>query len=132
MSQNILLIQDDLSYATAIREALIHSNDRSFQVEWVRHCIEGIARLAKAGKQEKHRPDGIAAVLADLYLADSHGIGTFDRLYRAAPQIPLLVLSAAQDEGTAKLAVEHGAQGYLLRANFDGEVLPKVVGSILE
>ena len=132
MCQNILLIQDDLSYAAAIREALIHSGNGSFQVEWVRHCIEGIERLAKAGKQEKHRPAGISAVLADLYLADSHGIGTFDRLFRAAPQIPILVLSRSQDEDTAKLAVEHGAQDYLLKPNFDAGALPKVVRSILE
>jgi len=132
MSQNILLIEDDLSYATAIREALIYASDGSFQVEWVRHCIEGIERLARAGKQEKYRPAGIAAVLADLCLADSNGIGTFDRLFRAAPQIPILVLSALQDEDIAKLAVQHGAQDYLLKTNFDGEELPKALVTMVE
>jgi diguanylate cyclase (GGDEF)-like protein/PAS domain S-box-containing protein len=132
MSQNILLIQDDLSYATAIRDALIHTGKGSFQVEWVRHCIEGIERLAQAGKQDKHRPTGISAILADLFLADSRGIGTFDRLFRAAPQIPILVLSRSQDEDTAKLAVEHGAQDYLLKPDFNAGVLPKVLAGILE
>jgi diguanylate cyclase (GGDEF)-like protein/PAS domain S-box-containing protein len=132
MSQNILLIEDDLSYATAIREALIYSSDGSFQVEWVRHCIEGIERLARAGKQEQHRPQGIAAVLADLCLADSNGIGTFERLFRTAPQIPILVLSALQDEDIAKLAVKNGAQDYLLKSNFDGELLPKTLVSMVE
>jgi diguanylate cyclase (GGDEF)-like protein/PAS domain S-box-containing protein len=132
MSQNILLIEDDLSYATAIREALIYSGDGSFQVEWVRHCIEGIERLARAGKQEKYRPEGITAVLADLCLADSYGIGTFDRLFCAAPQIPILVLSAQQDEDIAKLAVQHGAQDYLLKTNFDGERLPQALVSMVE
>jgi diguanylate cyclase (GGDEF)-like protein/PAS domain S-box-containing protein len=132
MSQNILLIEDDLSYATAIREALIYSGDGSFQVEWVRHCIEGIERLARAGKQERYRPEGITAVLADLCLADSYGIGTFDRLFCAAPQIPILVLSAQQDEDIAKLAVQHGAQDYLLKTNFDGERLPKALVSMVE
>jgi diguanylate cyclase (GGDEF)-like protein/PAS domain S-box-containing protein len=132
MSQNILLIEDDLSYATAIREALTDSGHGAFQVEWVRHCIEGLERLVKAGKQEKHRPHGIAAVLADLFLADSHGIGTFDRLFCAAPQIPILVLSATQDEDIAKLAVQHGAQDYLLRTNFDGDSFPKALASMVE
>jgi diguanylate cyclase (GGDEF)-like protein/PAS domain S-box-containing protein len=132
MSQNILLIEDDLSYATAIREALIYSSDGSFQVEWVRHCIEGIELLARAGKQEQYRPEGIAAVLADLCLADSNGIGTFERLFRAAPQIPILVLSAQQDEDIAKLAVQHGAQDYLLKTNFDGEQLPKALVGMVE
>ena len=132
MSQNILLIEDDLSYATAIREALTYSNHGAFQVEWVRHCIEGLERLVKSGKQEKHRPDGIAAVLTDLFLADSHGIGTFDRLFCAAPQIPILVLSAYQDEEIAKLAVEHGAQDYLLKGNFDGDSFAKALASMVE
>ena len=132
MSQNILLIEDDLSYATAIREALNYSSEGPFQVEWVRHCIEGLEWLVKAGKQEQHRPDGIAAVLADLFLADSHGIGTFDRLFCAAPQIPILVLSASQDEEVAKLAVKHGAQDYLLKAKFDGDLFPKALASMVE
>jgi hypothetical protein len=69
MSRNILLIENDLSYATAIRQALTSSNHRAYEVEWVRHCIEGLERLVEAGKQERHSPSGIAAVLANLYLA---------------------------------------------------------------
>jgi diguanylate cyclase (GGDEF)-like protein/PAS domain S-box-containing protein len=132
MFQNILLIEDDLSYATAIREALTDSGHGPFQVEWVRHCIDGLERLVKSGRQEKHRPNGIAAVLADLFLADSHGIGTFDRLFCAAPQIPILVLSGTQDEEIAKLAVAHGAQDYLLKTKFDGDSFPKALASMVE
>src|ERR1700721_514668 len=132
MSQNILLIEDDLSYATAIREALTDSSRGVFQVEWVRHCIEGLERLVKSGRQEKHRPDGIAAVLADLFLADSHGIGTFDRLFCAAPQIPILVLSGVKDEEIAKLAVELGAQDYLLKTKFDGDSFPRALAGMVE
>jgi diguanylate cyclase (GGDEF)-like protein/PAS domain S-box-containing protein len=129
MSQNILLIQDDLFYATAIRESLIHSADGSYRVEWVRRCSEGLERLARDGEQGRDR---ITAVLVDLFLADSHGVGTFDRVFRAAPQIPIVVLTGSQDEETAKLAVRHGAQDYLLKPNFDADVLPKVLASILE
>ena len=129
MSQNILLIQDDLFYATAIRESLIHSGEGPYRVEWVRRCSEGLERLAREGEQEQDR---ITAVLVDLFLADSHGVGTFDRVFRVAPQIPIVVLTGAQDEETAKLAVRHGAQDYLLKPNFDADVLPKVLASILE
>src|SRR3984885_8089850 len=132
MSQNILLIEDDLSYATAIRQALTCSNNGAYEVEWVRHCIEGLERLAEAGKQGRHSPHGIAAVLTNLYLADSHGIGTFDRLFCAAPQVPILVLSAVQDEAVAKLAVEHGAQDYLLKTKVDGTSFTKVLASMVE
>ena len=129
MSQNILLIQDDPADARAVCEALSNSGHASFQVEWVRCCSAGLERLATDRKQ---LTDGIAAVLIDLFLPDSHGIETFDRLFRAAPQIPILVLCASQDEDIAKLAVQHGAQDYLLKARLDSYLLPKALGSMVE
>ena len=132
MSQNILLIQDDPADARSVREALINSDDGSFRVEWVRSCSEGLHRLATEGKQGRQIADGIAAVLVDLFLPDSHGIETFDRLFRAAPQIPILVLCASQEEDIARLAVQRGAQDYLLKARLDSYLLPKALGSMVE
>ena len=132
MAQSILLIQDDPSDAKAIREALINSNDGSFHVEWVRRCSEGLERLIEDGHEGTLRADSIAAVLLDLSLPDSHGVATFDQLFRAAPQIPILVLSSSQDEDIAKLAVQHGAQDYLLKDRLDSYLLPKTLRSMLE
>jgi diguanylate cyclase (GGDEF)-like protein/PAS domain S-box-containing protein len=121
MPQRILLIQDDATTAEAIFEALSQSNDVSFQVDWVRRCSEGLEHLA-----------GAAAILADLYLPDSRGIGTFERLFRAAPQIPILVLIDPWDEQTGKLAVQSGAQDYLFKARLDAYLLPKAVQNMIE
>jgi diguanylate cyclase (GGDEF)-like protein/PAS domain S-box-containing protein len=132
MSRNILLIQDDPADALTVREALTNSSDRPFQVEWVRNCSDGLQRLALQGKQEKPGTAGIAAVLVDLFLPDSLGMETFDRLFRAAPQIPILVLSTVQDENLARQAVQNGAQDYLLKARLDGYLLPKALGSMLD
>src|ERR1700680_433393 len=104
MSQYILLIEDDPSDAKRVREALVNSSNGAFQVEWVRRCSEGLERLAREERQEEERAGAIVAVLVDLSLPDSHGIETFDRLFRAAPKIPMLVLSPSQDEDIAKLA----------------------------
>ena len=129
MVQNILLIQDDPSDANAVREALINSSDGPFKVVWVRRCSEGLERLTREGEQGT---DITTAVLVDLFLPDSRGIETFDRLFLAAPRIPILVLSAAQDEHIAKLAVRHGAQDYLLKARLDSYLLPKALKSMVE
>jgi diguanylate cyclase (GGDEF)-like protein/PAS domain S-box-containing protein len=129
MAQNILLIQDDPSDANAVREALINSSDGPFKVVWVRRCSEGLERLTREGARGT---DSITAVLVDLILPDSHGIETFDRLFRAAPKIPILVLSASQDEHIAKLAVQRGAQDYLLKGHLDSYLLPKALGSMVE
>jgi CheY-like chemotaxis protein len=90
-----LLIQDDAVEAKAVSEAL-HG---SFRVDWVKHCSEGVERLARGGKREEQ---GISAVLVDLFLADSQGIETFDQLFRVAPRIPILILCAGRDEDVAK------------------------------
>jgi diguanylate cyclase (GGDEF)-like protein/PAS domain S-box-containing protein len=126
--KDILLIQDDPADAKAVREAL----NGSFQVDWVRRCSEGLERLAREGKQKAPRADAVGAVLVDLFLPDSQGIETFDRIFSVAPQIPILVLSAVQDEDIAKLAVQRGAQDYLLKTRLDGYLLPKALGSMVE
>ena len=121
MSQRILLIQNDASAAIAILGALNHSNNECFEVEWVRDCSGALERL-----------DGVAAILVDPYLPDSRGIDTFDRLSRAAPDTPILVLIDAQDEETAKQAVQCGAQDYLFKGCFDAHLLRKSVWSMIE
>jgi diguanylate cyclase (GGDEF)-like protein/PAS domain S-box-containing protein len=121
MSQQILLIQDDARSARAIFKALSHSSDDSFKVEWVRRCSDGLERLA-----------GVEAILLDLFLPDSRGLETFGRFFCVAPQIPILVLIGAQDEEIAKLAVQCGAQDYLLKARLDGYLLPKLVRNMIE
>jgi len=121
MSQRILLIQDDATAGKAILRALNTFEDELFQVDWVRSCAEGLQRLT-----------GSAAILLDLSLPDSRGIETFDRLFKAAPQIPIMILCTPQEEETARLAVQCGAQDYLLKAHLDGYLVPKAVRSMIE
>jgi diguanylate cyclase (GGDEF)-like protein/PAS domain S-box-containing protein len=130
--KTILLIENDRRNARVVREALLRSSEGTFQVERVRLCSEGLKRLGEEGAAGGQPADAIAAVLADLFLPDSHGIETFDRLFRLAPHIPILVLSAAHDEDVAKLAVERGAQDYLLKSHLKGYLLPKTLRGMLE
>jgi diguanylate cyclase (GGDEF)-like protein/PAS domain S-box-containing protein len=123
MAQHVLLIQGDPAEAATVRDALINSSDGAFDVEWLTCCAEGLERLTTPG---------IAAVLLDLLLPDSDGVASFDRLFRAAPHIPFLILSSSQDEAIAKLAVQHGAQDYLLKERLDSYLLPKMLGSMIE
>jgi len=132
MPQHILLIQEDSADAANVRNALVSSNEGPFQVEWVRLCSEGLERLAGDGKQRPERTEGFAAVLLDLFLPDSRGIETFDKIFAAAPQIPILVLIASDDEDVAKLAVQRGAQDFLLKGRLDNYWLPKALRSMVE
>ena len=115
-----------------MRDALANSSDGSFRVTWVGRCSEGVDELARASAERGRGADRYAAVLVDLSLPDSSGIETFDRLILAAPQIPMLILAVAQDESIAQLAVQRGAQEYLLHERFDAYLWPKAVTRMIE
>jgi diguanylate cyclase (GGDEF)-like protein/PAS domain S-box-containing protein len=101
-SAKLLLVDNDPAVAERIRMALASSG--SFDVEWVRQLSVGLDRLGKKG---------ITAVLLALSLPDSEGIETFVKLYTAAPDIPILILSENGREALAVQAVERGAHDYL-------------------
>jgi len=126
MPQIVLLIHDDAAKAQMVRNALLSSLEGFFIVEWVERCGDGVRRLRKESAKR------IAAVLVNLYLPDSTGIETFDTLFLAAPDIPILVLSSFAREGSARLAVQRGAQDYLLDDDFDGYLLPKALRNMIE
>jgi diguanylate cyclase (GGDEF)-like protein/PAS domain S-box-containing protein len=126
VSRNLLLVLADGAVAKAVQESLHISDNGPFKVESVSRCCDGIERL---GSQRGER---IAAVLVDLFLPDSEGIDTFDRLFRASPHVPILVVSRLRDEDVARQAVRRGAQDYLLLERLDGYSLPKALGTMLE
>ena len=126
MSRNVLLVLADNAEAKAVRRSLIKARDGPFEVEWVSGCGDAIKRLGNPGGEE------IAAVVVDLSLPDSQGIHAFDKLLRASPHTPILVLSHLRDEDVARLAVQRGAQDYLLHERLDGYSLPKALSNMLE
>jgi len=126
VSRNILLILGDAAEAKAVRRSLVNARDGPFTVEWVSRCGDAIARLGHQLGEE------IAAVVVDLSLPDSQGIETFDQLLRASPHVPILVLGHLRDEDVARLAVQHGAQDYLLQERLDGYSLPKALSNMLD
>jgi diguanylate cyclase (GGDEF)-like protein/PAS domain S-box-containing protein len=122
MDDNILLIEDDPADAQALMDALTDPRGGPCSVEWVRSLEEGLARL-KSG--------GISVVLLDLFLTDSQGVETFDKLRRAALRVPIVILSSLHDEGMAEQACQRGAQDYLLKGNLGGYSLPLTLSKVI-
>lgn len=126
MPQTVLLIHDDCAKAKMVQDALLTSLDGFFIVEWVERCSDGLHLLRKRGRER------ITAILLSLYLPDSEGIDTFDRIFKTSPSIPILVLSSPEHENAAKLAVQLGAQDYVLDDDLDSYLLPKALRNMLE
>jgi len=132
MVHRILLIQDDRKDATAIRNAITGLRESHFKVEWVQRCSDGIEHLSKWAGRIDVGEHGVDAVLLDLFLTDSQGIETFERIFRLSKRVPVIVLTSPQNEAIAVLAVQRGAQDYLFKDRLDAHLLPKVLRSMIE
>jgi diguanylate cyclase (GGDEF)-like protein/PAS domain S-box-containing protein len=119
----ILLVENNQAAADEIRAALAAAGGGSFDVEWVRDLSDGVTRLKQGG---------IDVVLLELSLPDSHGIETFDKLFTAAPDVPILILGGNANEALAKQAVGRGAQDYLLPGHLDSYSLPRALRNAIE
>jgi len=71
-------------------------------------------------------------VLLDLYLSGTQGLDGLVRLNTAAPELPIIVLTAYLDETVGLDAVQKGAQDYLVKSNVDGQHLSRAVRYAME
>src|SRR5206468_3538445 len=70
---------------------------------------------------------GFDVVLLDLSLPDSNGLETVVKLAQLAPTMPIVVLTGLADENVGLEAVRKGAQDYLIKGQFDGNLLSRVM-----
>src|SRR6202041_2836989 len=119
----VLVIEADVNAATRILSELGSTTDDRFDVEWVPELTTGIERL---------RNGGVGAVVVDLTLPDSHGIETFNKLFEAAPSVPILILSGPNADAIARQAVQRGAHDYLVKNQVDGYRLRRAVRAMMD
>ena len=110
----VLLVEDNPADIDLIREMLPETGPVGFRLESVSRLSEAFRRLEGGD---------IDLVLLDLGLPDSHGLQTFHKLRKAAPDIPMVVLTGNTDQETAIAAVREGAQDYLLKGEVSGSLL---------
>ncbi|MFA6293919.1 MAG: response regulator, partial [Victivallales bacterium] len=71
-------------------------------------------------------------ILLDLTLHDSHGFETFSTMLKAAPDIPIVVMSGSDDETLSLHAVREGAQDYLVKGQADANLLSRAIRYAIE
>ncbi len=114
----VLLIEDNPGDARLIREMLIEKGATKFNLEHVGRISEGLKRLSQ---------DNIQVILLDLFLPDSHGLETVDRVCHAVPHLPVVVLTGIDDEALAIKAVRNGVQDYLVKGQMDGNLIMRAI-----
>jgi phosphoserine phosphatase RsbU/P len=119
----ILLIEDVPKFARMMRDLLKKGKGVRFEVEWTKTVPEGLERL---------REKKFDLVLLDISVSETWGLSSFQQTQRAAPHLPVIVLSSENDENMAVHAVHEGAQDYLVKGQFDTGLLVRSIRYAIE
>ncbi len=112
----LLLIEDNPLDAKLFQRLLDRSSRASYKISCAGSLAEGLKQLALH--------DDFDAVVIDLNLPDSEHLDTFRAVRLTYPSLPLIVLTADDDERLALQAVQAGAQDYIIK----GELSPTFLG----
>jgi Flp pilus assembly CpaE family ATPase len=123
ITHTILLIEDSPYYAKLIQVWIAAaSGDTSLILTLAETLEAGLRRLAQGG---------VDLILLDLDLPDSTGLKTLAVTRANAPGIPIVVLSASDDEAITIQAIQEGAEDYLVKDKCGAELLLRVVESAI-
>jgi nitrogen regulation protein NR(I) len=114
----ILLIEDDAGTGTALRKVLA---SEGFEVDLVARGDEGLDRA---------RAERYDLVITDFKLPGLSGLELIAELHRAAPRLPMIMMTAHGTTETAIEATKLGACEYVTKP-FEADQLLDVVGDVL-
>lgn len=121
--RTILVVEDDPSYGMLLQEILEGSSYGPFHVTYVRWLGEALELVKQAS---------FDAVVLDLSLPDSAGLDTLTAVLTTAPDLPVIVLTALDDEALGIKAVRAGAQDYLVKGRVEDELLVRSISYAIE
>jgi diguanylate cyclase (GGDEF)-like protein len=119
----LLLVEDNPPDARMVRQMIEASTGARF------HVVEAATLGAALAVLESVAVD---AVLLDLGLPDSTGIGTLTRMLARTRAVPIVVLTATDDEALATRMVQVGAQDYLVKGSIDARLLGRTLRHAME
>ncbi len=119
----VLLIEDNEGDARLLKELVRELKSPRLEVTHVSRLYEGLPRL-QAGDFD--------LVLLDLSLPDASGVATVERTHRAAPGVPIVVMTGLADEAAAADAMRAGAQDYLVKGEVTAGLLSRAIRYALD
>ncbi|MBI4662823.1 MAG: response regulator [Verrucomicrobia bacterium] len=119
----VLLVEDNPGDARLLREILEEAPRSAFELAQAESLGAALREL---------EPGRFGLVLLDLSLPDARGLETVTRMRKAAPDIPIVVLTGFDDEGFALDAVREGAQDYLVKGQIHHNLLVRAMRYAIE
>jgi len=115
---SVLLVEDNPVDARVVQEALTESSRVKFKIQVADRLTAAVARVAR---------ETYDVIVLDLSLPDGWGLDSFVKIHAVAGDIPIVVLTGLDDETLGVMAVQQGAQEYLVKSQATG---PLIVRSI--
>ena len=119
---HILLIEDNPGDVRLI-QLMLGKSELVYSIEHASTLYDGLAKLEELF---------FDIVLLDMNLPDSNGLESIPEIKRAAPRIPIVMLTGLDDEETAVSALHLGVMDYLLKDRIDRTLLVRSLRYAME
>jgi diguanylate cyclase (GGDEF)-like protein len=115
---NILLVEDVPMIAKIVERMLMNSSHCTYHFEWRGTLADALDTL---------RSRDFDTILLDLNLSDSSDLDTLTRVLDTARGVPVVVLTATDDDEMGLKAVQAGAQDYLVKGQCTAPALDRSI-----
>lgn len=119
----LLLVEDNRDDARLVRALVEAEGRRRFRVVEAETLAEALEILER---------ETVDLILLDLALPDAEGLETIQRVLARTRTIPIVVLTASDDDDIAAGAIQAGAQDYLLKGSLDAGELTRTLRHAME
>lgn len=119
----VLLVEDNAGDARLLQEMLAEVTLPTYQITWVGQLGSALRCLEEAS---------FDLIMLDLGLPDEQGFDSFARIHEQAAQTPIIVLTELEDNAMGLKTVRAGAQDYLVKGQFDGNLLARAIRYAIE
>ena len=114
----VLIIEDNVEYASMLKAVLSKSRDLEFELKSFVNLEDGLSEL---------KNNDVDVVLLDLDLPDSSGLDTFNKVINFTSGLPIIILTGDDDKELAIRSLRLGAQDYLIKGQTDNKLLLKSI-----
>jgi two-component system, cell cycle response regulator len=114
----VLLVEDMLMIAKVTEQMLKKAINTKYTVVHTARMSDTLEAL---------KAEDFDVILLDLNLPDSRELDTLARVVRVAPEIPIIVLTATNDDAVGLRAVQLGAQDFLFKGEFNYLTLERAI-----
>jgi DNA-binding NtrC family response regulator len=121
---NVLLVDDDASYASVVQHLLKQFSARKFFVSWHNNGSSAIEEIAKN--------KDIQIILMDYYLPEKNGLEIVKQLRDDGIETPVIFLTSNKNFKIAVEAMKYNVEDYLIKDETAGSILPRTILTALE